>query len=249
MAQQRHLNNAPIVEAVIDVRVNLRNQFSENDINLFKPLLIERFPVSETVAIYEGGFGLVQGEFKVDAFKAKGLNGFKFTSKDEKKVIQIQNKGFSFSRLKPYTSWNEVIVEAKELWQIYRQNTSIERITRVAVRFINQLDIPLPINDFRDVLTKPPDVPEGIPDAISSFLSRVVLHDVEKGISANVVQALENSVKPDFANIILDIDVYKNVIIQPEAFEQMWVIFDQMHELKNRVFFSSITENTARLFE
>jgi uncharacterized protein (TIGR04255 family) len=249
MAQQRHLNNAPIVEAIIDIRVTLKKQIIERDLDIFKPLFAEHFPVSEKGTFFEGGFGVINGEIKVDPFKSTGFIGFKFTSKEESKVVQIQNNGFSFSKLKPYSDWNQVIIEAKQLWEIYRVNTDIDRISRVAVRFINQLDMPLPIKDFRDILTKPPDVPEGIPNSISSFLTRVVLHDVEKGISANVVQALEKSVKPNFANIILDIDVYKNITILPEVSEQIWEVFSQMHELKNSIFFGSITENTVRLFE
>jgi uncharacterized protein (TIGR04255 family) len=249
MAIQRHLNNAPIVEAVIDIRVNLKSAFKEDEISSLKNVLGEQYPTSETIKIFEGGFGLVKGEPWVDTLKDKGIDGFRFKSKDEKNIVQFKNDGFTFNRLKPYTSWNNVIVDAKSLWGIYFSNFSVERVTRIAVRYINQLDIPLPIKDFKDFLTRPPDVPDDVPDAISSFLCRIVLHDVERSISANVAQALEKSIKPDFANIILDIDVYKNVDMQSDNYEQIWVILEQLHKLKNKIFFNSITESTARLFE
>lgn len=249
MAIQRHLNNAPIVEAVIDLRVSLKTPLSENTISSLKDLLHEPYPSSEEIRIFEGGFGVVMGKPTIESPKDKGVNGYLFKSKDEKKIVQFRNDGFTFNRLKPYTNWNDVISEAKRLWGIYISKVDIEQISRIAVRYINRLDIPLPIKDFQEYLTKPPETPDGVPNAVSSFLCRVVLHDVERGISANIAQALESSIKTDFANIILDIDVYKNVEIPPSNHEEIWVIFEQLRKLKNDIFFNSIAEKTARLFE
>jgi uncharacterized protein (TIGR04255 family) len=249
MAIQRHLNNAPIVEAVIDIRVSLKTSLREDEISSLKDLLHELYPSSEEIRIFEGGFGMVMGKPMIESPKDKGVSGYRFKSKDEKKIVQYRNDGFTFNKLKPYTSWNDVIEEANRLWRIYASKAQIERVSRIAVRYINRLNIPLPIKDFKEYLTKPPDIPDGVPDSVSNFLCRIVLHDIEKGISANVAQALENSIKPGFANIILDIDVYKNVDIQPNNYEKIWEFFEQFHELKNKIFFNSITENTARLFE
>ena len=51
-------------------------------------------------------------------------------------------------------------------------------MSRVALRYINQLELPLKHGDqFTQFLTSAPDLPEGAPQAVSQFLSRVMAHD------------------------------------------------------------------------
>jgi uncharacterized protein (TIGR04255 family) len=249
MAKHRHLNNAPIREAVIDIRAGVKVELKEGELLSLKAALGKRYPNSEEMRIFRGGFGVKEGKPIVDYPKDMGINGYLFKSDDEKNIVQFRNDGFTFNRIKPYTSWDKVIREAKDLWGLYVDKAGVQSVSRIAVRYINQIDIPLPISDFEDYLTKPPDVPEGVPKIVRSFLCRVVVHDIEKDIAANVSQALGPSIKPSCANIILDIDVYKDVDIQYDNYENIWKIFEQLHELKNNIFFSSITEKTARLFE
>ena len=76
--------------------------------------------------------------------------------------------GFTFSRLKPYETWENLRDEAYRLWQKYREITSPE-IIRVALRYINKLEFPLPIKNFSDYLTAAPIVPAELPQGVSSF--------------------------------------------------------------------------------
>lgn len=249
MARQRHLNNAPIQEAIIDIRTKLNVNLNREKILSLKDQLHERYPQFEEIREFESYFEVIDGKKMGQSTQDKGVSGYLFKSKDEKCAFQFRNDGFTFNKLKPYTTWDDVISKTRNIWDTYIKNSDIERVIRIAIRYINQLDIPLPINDFKDFLTKPPDVPDEVPDAISSFLSRVVLHDVENSISANITQALGKNIKPEYANIIIDIDVYKNVDIQFTKYDEIWGIFEQLHKLKNTIFFNSITEKTAGLFE
>ncbi len=115
----------------------------------------------------------------------------KFTSQDEKQIVQFRIDGFTLNRIRPYTNWKELFPEALRLWKYYLDFTSVDHVPRVAVRHINRIDLPLPVKDFRDHLTVPPDIPEGLPQMLSSFLTRVVIEDNETKASAIVTQALE----------------------------------------------------------
>jgi len=79
-------------------------------------------------------------------------------------------------------------------------------------------------------------------------LTKITTDFPELDIKANIIQALEKSKEANHISLILDIDVYKSQDFSPDS-QDMWSFFEQFHELKNRIFFQSITEETARLFE
>lgn len=247
MAKQRHLNNAPIVEAIIDFRVKLPSGYNATEFSSLKKTLSKsNYPQMDESWAFEGEI-MVKAKQIEQIIKDKGLRGYFFKSSDGKNVAQFREDGFTLSRLKPYSDWETVLAEAKTLWELYLRTAAPEIITRLATRYINRMDIPLPINDFRRYLTAPPIIPEGLPQGISRYLTRVTIGDPDD-IMANIIQALEKSSKPGHVAIILDIDVYKQMEAGfPE--NQIWPTFENLRNLKNRIFFGSITEETARLFE
>lgn len=248
MAEYRHLENAPITEALIDLRIRLPSDFDIKVLASFKKELAKRYPHFEERRVVEGGFGWQKGKATIKAPKDMGIEGYFYLSPDKKQIVQFRKDGFTFSRLKPYTYWDAVLAEARSLWGLYADKTAVETVSRIAVRYINHLKTPLPIHDFKDYLTVPPEVPEKAPQAVSSFFSRVVVHDTAQGINANIIQALERSIEPDTIPIILDIDVYKTGEFKVGS-DEIWTILAKLRELKNIIFFGSITEKTARLFE
>ena len=75
--------------------------------------------------------------------------------------MQFRINGFTFNRLKPYTSWGDILPQVKDLWSLYIDIASPESITRIAVRYINNIEIPKPDNIvFSDYLKVPPKIPD-----------------------------------------------------------------------------------------
>lgn len=248
MAKQRRLKNAPITEAIIDFRIKLPSQFNAKEFLSLKKEFRDRFPKIQERRFIKSEFKITTGNLPPTIKKDEGLLGYFFKSEDEKKVVQFRIDGFTFSLLKPYTEWKVFRNEAKELWKFYIGISHPESLTRIAVRYINHMEIPLPITNFSEYLTAPPNVPEKLPGNISGFLSKIVIYDPKLDISSNIVQAFEKSTKPNYIIIILDIDVYKLMEFDVNNGE-IWSNFEKFHDIKNQVFFKSITEKTARLFE
>src|SRR4030042_630242 len=240
MAKQRHLKNAPIVEAIIDFRAKLASGFDVTGFAALKETLHINYPKMEERREFAAGLELT-GKQVQQIFEDKGLHGYLFRSDDDKNVAQFRRDGFTFSRLRPYAEWETVLAEAKRLWKLYSAKASPEVITRIAVRYVNQLNIPLPINDLADYFTAPPRIPEALPLEVSHFMTRVVVCDAATDIRANIIQALQPGTKPEYATIILDVDVYKQ---SDGGFGEgtAWTDFEQLRELKNRIFFDSIAE-------
>ncbi len=249
MAKQRHLKNAPITEAIIDFRTKLPPTFEiKNLMSLLKEDLSDNFPKIEEQRFIKGGFDIKKGKPVAAMPEDHGIHGYLLRPEDDKKVVQFRIDGFTYSQLKPYTYWKEFFSEAKELWKLYVDKAQPESVTRIAVRYINHIDLPLPITDLSKYLTAPPNVPKELPGSISRFLSKVVIYNSEIDISTNITQALEKSTKPNYITIILDIDAYKQGEFDSNNGD-IWPIFEKLHDIKNQIFFNSITEETARLFE
>jgi uncharacterized protein (TIGR04255 family) len=249
MAEVRHLNNAPITEAIIDFRVKLSSEFKAEAFLKVKKTIGDRFPKVQERKLFSSHLRFKKGEPQPPFSEYLGVQGYFFKPEAEKKVAQFRIDGFTFSRLKPYTNWEEMFAEAKELWGIYCGIARPEAATRLAVRYINHINIPLPIDDLSKYFTASPKIPDNIPGVIRGFLSKIIVYDQEVDVSTNIVQALEKSTKPDkHITVVLDIDSYKIVDFSLTN-DEMWDIFGNLRNIKNQIFFNSITNETARLFE
>ncbi|MDY7000560.1 MAG: TIGR04255 family protein [Thermodesulfobacteriota bacterium] len=248
MAKIRYLKNAPITEAIIDFRIKPPSGIQVSDFLPLTKTLQDQYPKVKDIRKFEG-------RFDFDMKKGKALKssleetpqGYRCESDDEKNIVQFKIDGLTFSRLKPYTRWEDIFAEARRIWDIYITKISTASVMRLATRYINHIEIPLPI-DFSQYLTAPPIIPNDLPQSATDFLTRIVVHDTNLDILVNITQALGKSSKKNHAAIILDIDAYKQCELDVNS-EDMWLIFGQLHDMKNKIFFGSITEKTAGLFE
>jgi uncharacterized protein (TIGR04255 family) len=248
MAEHSALRNAPITEALIDIRIGIKEGFDVNRFLSLHEAIANQYPGKKTRHKWEGRFELKRGEALVSA-GTEAVDGYIFTSTDEKQLFQARIDGFTFNRLRPYEKWDSFRDEAFRLWRLYRDLTSPE-IIRVALRYINKFDIPLfphPLRDFNEYLTAAPIVPEDLPQGVSSFLTRVVIHDPSIDAAAIITQALEQVIDPKFLPIILDIDAFRQKEVLSE--EEAWLTLEKLRHLKNRIFFASITEKAKELFQ
>ena len=147
-------------------------------------------------------------------------------------------------------TWENVSAEAFRLWGIYVNILSPDSVTRVAVRYINKIEIPLETVDLNEYLVVPPTLPSGVAMSIKSFLSRIVVEDTTSGILANIIQATDDSgITNTHIPIILDNDVYKRQNFVLNGMREIFDTFEKLCEIKNKIFFESITEKTARMYE
>jgi uncharacterized protein (TIGR04255 family) len=248
MAEYSYLRNAPITEALIDIRIKVRDEFDVHRLESLHEATADQYPAKKERRKWEGRFEFKKGETPISA-GTETIDGYIFTSTDGKQIFQARIDGFTFNRLRPYEKWETLRDEAFRLWQLYKTVLSPE-ITRVALRYINKFDIPLfpePLRDFNEYLTAAPIVPEGLPQGVSSFLTRVVINEPTIDAAAIITQAFEQLVDPRYLPIILDIDVFKQWDHISE--EEAWQTLEALRYFKNKIFFKSITEKAKELFK
>jgi uncharacterized protein (TIGR04255 family) len=250
MAKQRHLKNAPITEALIDIRVKLEKSFKVEKFETLKQELSDSYPITERQELLRQHNIFIKG-MPLSSPLEGGINGYFYKTNDNTEIAQFRRDGFTFNRLNPYTKWDDLIEKARNLWQLYTKIANPEAVTRLAVRYINNLKLPLPFGDFSEYLCMPPNIPEGLPQGVNNFLNRITIYDSTQDIAANITQSLESgsqSSKNNYIIIILDIDVYRQGDFSMDK-QEIWEDFEKFRKMKNDIFFKYITEKTARLFE
>lgn len=172
--------------------------------------------------------------------------GYVFISKDNRQVIQARLDGFTFSRLAPYESWDSFRAEARRWWDIYRTNTHPDTITRVAVRYINRFDLPLPLNDFKDYLRTSPEVSPDLPQELSGYFMQLHIPQEDLDATLTLNEAIVPPSGPNVVSVLLDIDLFSTKNL-PDTEENLWALFEQLRHRKNQIFEACITDKTREL--
>lgn len=245
MARIRHLERAPIEEAVVELRVRPRSPFSLDTLAALAARWKTEFPLEEMVQAMAASFRIQDGT-PLTSTQHEQL-GFQLKTADRHDVVQCRRDAFVFSQLRPYSSWEQVLPRATALWAAYRDATKPERLTRLGVRYINRLRLALPA-DLSQYLTSPPAGPEVLHSTLRGYLTRLVLQDQDSGNSVTITQASEPSTDPNHVVILLDIDAFREVDLDPNG-EDIAPMLQALRDLKNRAFFGSITERTAEMYE
>jgi uncharacterized protein (TIGR04255 family) len=228
--------------------VKARAAFRPEEFASLKTPFAERFPNVDERRGLQTIVDMIEGQGQPTVVKDLGLQGYFFKTSDKKTIAQFRVDGFTFNRLHPYTSWEELFPQAMDLWRVYSSIAKPDVITRLAVRYVNRIVLPAGPTAFETYLRTAPVIPPELPQYISGFLTRVTIHDPQTDIGAHVAQALEASPPGNRLAVILDIDAYKQREFPTDdpAIEQT---FDQLRAFKNLIFFNSLTDDTIRGFE
>jgi uncharacterized protein (TIGR04255 family) len=236
--------NAPITEAVLEVVVLPSEETKVDSLIPFHEPIRERFPKMEQGKEVRGGFKVGVGS---SSFVEEKPIGFIFRSHQENKVIQTRVNGFAFSKLKPYENWESFRSEAKELWIAYSEIAKPQKILRISMRYINRIEIPVPLRDFAEYILTHLQIAPSLPQAISQFFIRFEIPNPEIPAAAIIIQTIENVTDKNRLPLIFDIDVLRENEYPADS-PEMWTDFEKLHDFKNEIFFSSITEKTKELF-
>jgi len=241
--------NPPIIEAVFDIKIDPVLGFPAKDIEKLHAKISDSYPIMEPQSMWEAMVEFKEGvPAKSEAFD-KGICGYRFWNSSRNQACLCRVDGFTFSRLKPYNSWEESFQEALRLWSIYQQNLKPDSIKRIAIRYINSIEIPAVKFELADYFVDPPKPPAGLPQDLDEFLTRFVIRFSEN-MRAIVMVGVQPPDKPNTTRILLDIDVFaevKNNMVSADS-ERVKNIFSNLREIKNRIFEETLQDKTKEFF-
>ncbi len=139
MIEKRHLPHAPIKEALIDIQVAFPEKVTVEALNSKYAQIADQYSKHET--LQRGEFGLHNEDGRPTTTVTIGhtVAGYRYSSEDGHRVVQFRVDGFTFSRLEPYNTWEEMKEEAARLWEVYVDAVSPDPITRVGTRYIKSV--------------------------------------------------------------------------------------------------------------
>ena len=239
-----HYNKAPIKEAIIDIQIEKPPSLT--------PVSFENLEISPPQGYAQRQklmIGQVHGQMEGGLLTATAKQdkiGYAFVGGEGRHVVQFRVNGFTFTRLAPYQTWEQLRNEAKTLWDSYRQIVGAVPVVRVGLRYVNQLDLPMPMRDFRDFIRLYPEVSSDLAQQLAGFFLQVQIPQEDLGAMLIVNEAMVPPSGPDVASVVLDIDVFKQGL-RLESDDDVWNTMDALRLRKNLVFESCITNNTREL--
>jgi uncharacterized protein (TIGR04255 family) len=238
---------APIAEALLEIQV-VNPPFTEEEKPLsFYEFVAARFPQKQARVKHEVTVHV--GEVQPQTAPDSEVCGYFFTSPENGKVVYAGKDSYSFHKLRPYENWNAFRVEARELWGLYRTHLQPTNVSRVSVRNINRIEVPLPIRDLRDYCLLFPDLPAQLPQSLSEFFMRFVIPDSESATTGIITLTFEPpKADESILGLILDIDVFQEFAVLSPDEERIWDTLETLRDYKNRIFMSSTTETAKQLF-
>lgn len=247
MTDWPRFDKAPITEALLDMRAKLPTGVDLARLATFQDAVKDLYPTKRERTSWQSSFQLKPGEPPEIVHPSGGPDGYLFTSRDGKQIVQARLDGFTFNRLKPYDEWKSFRDEARQQWERYVEIAAPEIVSRVALRYINRIEIPMPLKDFREYVLTGPEIAPKIPQGLAGFFMRLVIPDEKSKSMAIVTQTMEDPTA-QVLPLILDIDVFREAPFDVRR-NDMWEVFEQLRKYKNEIFFNSITDKTKELFK
>jgi uncharacterized protein (TIGR04255 family) len=244
----RHVTypNAPIIEAIFDVQVELPENVGIAQLDAFCGEIARAYPEKKERRRFEGKFEVKQGQAATAESIDLGLDGFLSWSADRKQVVQARLNGLSFSRLKPYESWDQHFSEFLKNLRLYFQEIAPLRIRRAATRFVNVIEIPLEDIEWHKYFSDAPKSP--FRDAlIVNFFNRLELKLLKSNATAVITRTIVQSNNPAVKSVVLDIEVFVDMSSEADI-EMVAKVFKNLRGQKNKIFEKILTKRAKELF-
>lgn len=237
------LKNSPIVEAILDVRVSFPKAIEESALSEIHQVFSGAYPQKQDVYVYAS-------EQKQISPTSHEFVGYRFRSEDGTEIVQCRKDGFTFNRLKPYSGWQSVFDRASSAWENYLKAFPEGLVTRVALRYINQIFVPEgdPGHVLNEYFRVNLPGPHSVGISHSNFMQQALLHERDTDLSANWIFSYRGK-SPDQTKLdfVLDIDVFaSDERVKTSAVPTLW---ETMRGFKNRLFFESITHRGQEFFQ
>ena len=242
MPTAQRYRTSPIVEAIIDIQFQPTENSKPERLAEFGASVGEAYPARQDISTVSSKLtsaGVVSTPLSVI--------GYRYDSSDRKYVIQVKTQNFTLSRLAPYESWEPFRNEARKLWEKFVSIVKPARLTRAAVRYINQIPLPPLVVRLEDYFTTYPHISEQLPQDLQRFAMQVIMPLERWGATLSLIHA-SLPITEKALPINLDIDIFKEM---PDGFpseEEAWTLLDNLREQRNAVFEGCITDKTRELF-
>src|ERR1700686_5337353 len=243
------LDDAPIIEAVVDIDCDMPPDFN---LAAMESAGTKRFggayPHLKKSFVHQPEIPAPLNE--PPQFSAtQALRALQFFSEDSLQLVQVRSNGYSFNRLRPYSTFDDYLAELERTWRLFFELTAPVRVRRVALRYINRILIPMQVGriPLDQYLTLGPRLPEDDQLTYFGFLNQyaAVEPTTQNAITMTLTsQPIESGQLP----VILDIEARREIGAQPDNWKELCDVILSLRKLKNRVFKRTLSAECLNLF-
>jgi len=173
---------------------------------------------------------------------------------DEKQLVQVRRRGYSFNRLAPYSTLDDYLPEIQRTWAAFVKFANPVLIRTIRLRYVNRISVPFEGDDsnasaaLKQYMKVGPMWPGETNFALGGFLNQSRL--VERGTSnrANVVLMTQGT-EANKLNLILDISAWHQEDAEVGDWAAINTTIKILRTLKNRIFSGSFTKAGLELFQ
>ena len=226
----------PIVEAVFDLQ--FAEAATEADLRRAVRDLGSDYPRAEELTKFEFTFGP-----GVDPEPQKSFDGMQALSDSGDVVIVLKPMELAVSNLAPYKGWDAFSARAWGIYQGVKDKIGRRRVSRIALRYVNRIDVPGDdVNFARYLKIAAPMVGIVEPHQFSGTLSGM-FHE------AKILVNYGNTPSPlvKHSSFLLDIDLSLDQDL-PQRDDALRAQFERLRIGKNKVFEQTVTDEARRLF-
>lgn len=237
----------PITQAVIEVRV--AHEMVIEDIEKIAKKLHKFYPHKLTLNDYDiiiTPQPIVEESVAVKSHQPR----FELASDDQVDKAIISKNTIAVVRLAPYLGWDALYSQFVTAWKSWKRIATTKAITRIGVRYINRIDIPLNNEnklEIEDYLTFYPKVPELGHQPMSEFQISITKPIYDSPWTARIISTALPSPLINHISLLLDTDIFRTEGL-PLKDEDLWAMITEARDIKNTVFHSCLTQKTKELF-
>lgn len=225
------LKHAPIVEAYINWQALAQQPLEPDSVRTALTQRLPSYPILEPIR---------------RADHTRHFWGWRLSSHDGLNVIQFKRDGLICSRLKPYDNWQTFSTSAMQAWMAYVDLAMPLQIQHLGVRFINHLHA-VTAENLQDYLREPPGNLFQLPLKEHACQNLFTVPGYPFTIHINqLLQRTIPELQPS-SGLFLDIQVntLQTMATAPDTLSD---ILEKLRWLKNKAFFTLLTENAIRSF-
>lgn len=244
-----HYPKAPILEAVLDIQVRASTAPSQDVFLELARSLSTEFPQFADLNLNHLQVSLAATSELSSVAHSFQVSGLRLYRPQNDRVLLIQPRGMTLSHLPPYTSWEDLQPEARRLWERYVEFVKPEGVTRVALRYINKIDLPHPKIELRDYFKLYPEIPSDIPQEVNAFFLQLQMpqFDLAPDLMAAINFTPTTRRDERTVSIVLDLDLYA-VRGLPTSSDEVFKLLNLIRTRKNELFEACITDKARGLF-
>lgn len=249
MSEQETYPHAPILEAVLDIRVRLSSTLSEECLDELRKREHSNYPAFRRP--FQVQFKVERTDPSIEPTSAISslANGGAMVSADGRQIFQARPDGFSHNQLAPYKDWASFSLESRRLWNIYRDAAKPEFIELLGLNYINKVRLPGGV-EISDYLRAYIQVPQELPQILEIHNFQIQMVDPESQARISIVVSFGAIEADEKIPVTLNVQSFKylNKASAEVTEDEIWGTFDTLRDLKNRAFESCITEKVRADF-